>query len=316
MGLGPPVGSAEITPAQLTNVMNPSDRVQLLTRVVCVVADGLDPLVDLYRPYVDGLAGLPRDGRFLLVGNHTQFGGLESVMIPYLVRRELRRRVRPLTDRAMGQMRGVNGDLLAALGGVVGHPDTASELMAHGETVLVFPGGGREIPKFKGEEYRLKWAGRSGFARIAIAHSYPIVPVGLVGGDDVYTSITSRDGLWGKLSQAVAAKLTGRADMAMPLVRGWGPTLVPSPQRTYVRFGTPIDTAKPEGVDAAQWVATVKEGTQTALETALADLQTLRSADPYRSLNPLSWHAATRPPAGVAPEIDGAATEIESGSGS
>jgi hypothetical protein len=52
----------------------------------------------------------------------------------------------------------------------------------------VFPGGGREMPKFKGEEYTLRWQGRSGFARLSLRHNYPIVPVGLVGGDDVYQS--------------------------------------------------------------------------------------------------------------------------------
>ncbi|MCW2653506.1 MAG: hypothetical protein JWR32_4482 [Mycobacterium sp.] len=44
------------------------------------------------------------------------------------------------------------------------------------------------MPKFKGEEYTLRWQGRSGFARLSLRHNYPIVPVGLVGGDDVYQS--------------------------------------------------------------------------------------------------------------------------------
>jgi len=44
---------------------------------------------------------------------------------------------------------------------------------------------GREIGKFKEEEYRLRWEGRSSFAQVAMGSNSPIVPVGLVGGDDV-----------------------------------------------------------------------------------------------------------------------------------
>lgn len=207
-------------------IMNQPGRVQALRRVAETVANGAAPLVDLYRPYVDGLHNLPTDGRFLLVGNHTQFGA-EALLIPLLVRRAIGRRVRPLTDKNFGRMGGLPGDLLAAIGAVVGAPETARELMVHDEPILVFPGGGREIAKFKGEEYTLRWQGRTGFARLAVEYSYPIVPVGLVGGDDVYRSMTTREGRWGRLSQSLTERLSGRSDMAMPLMRGIGPTLIP-----------------------------------------------------------------------------------------
>ena len=45
-------------------------RVQALRRAIFAVADRLDPVVDLTRPYVDGLENLPRDGRFLLVDHN------------------------------------------------------------------------------------------------------------------------------------------------------------------------------------------------------------------------------------------------------
>lgn len=275
-------------------VMNHPPRVRVLKRVLGAVADGIDPVVDLVRPYIDGLHNLPADGRFLLVGNHTQ-GGAEALLIPYAVRREIGVRVRPLADRQFGQMRGLPGDLLAAFGGVVGAPETARELMHHDQTILVFPGGGREIPKFKGEEYKLRWQGRSGFARIAVENGYPIVPVGLVGGDDVYRSLTTRDSAWGRFSQAMSGRFGGRPDMAMPLMRGIGPTLIPRPERMYLRFGKPIDTTTPLGIDAAGWADEVKRRTKTALEQILDDLLSLRETDPYRSLNPLGWTRAARP---------------------
>ncbi len=244
MRLGPPEGKTTVTAEELAAIMDQPRRVRALSHLLGNIGDGLNPLIDLCRPYVDGLANLPRDGRFLLVGNHTQ-SGTEVFLISYYLRRELGVRVRPLAERGMGEARGLAKDLIAAYGGVVGHPETARELMRHNETVLVFPGGGREIGKFKGEEYRLRWEGRSGFARVAIESNYPIVPVGLVGGDDVYQSLFARDSSWGRLTQSVGEKLSGRSDMAMPLVRGIGPTLIPRPQRMYLAFGEPISTAEP-----------------------------------------------------------------------
>lgn len=272
-----------------------SGRVRALTRAIFTIADRAGPIVDLGRPYVDGLRNLPRDGRFLLVGNHTAFGMAEVVLIPYFVHRELGVRVRGLADRSFADARGFAADLLAAAGAVIGEPDIGAQLMRHGETILVFPGGGREMPKFKGEDYQLRWQGRSGFARLAIAHDYPIVPVGLVGGDDVYRSLVERDSLWGRMSSAVSPRLLGRPDVAIPLIRGVGPTLIPRPQRMYLRFGSPLETAKPARVPSEKWEATVKERTQTALEATLADLQELRKTDPYRNLSPLGWAGAVLP---------------------
>jgi 1-acyl-sn-glycerol-3-phosphate acyltransferase len=161
--------------------------------------------------------------------------------------------------------------------------------------VLKFPGGGREIGKFRGEEYRLRWQGRSGFARVAIESNYPIVPVGLVGGDDVYQSLFARDSAWGRLSQSIGERLSGRDDIAMPLMRGIGPTMIPRPQRTYLAFGEPISTTKPARKDAATWLETVRDTTKQSLEEILVDLLVVRAEDPFRRLNPLAWPNAVEP---------------------
>ncbi|MUL68330.1 glycerol acyltransferase [Mycobacterium sp. CBMA 234] len=295
MGFGPPQGRPTVTDDEIAAIMNQSPRVRTLRNMLGATGDALNPLIDLYRPWVTGLDRLPRDGRFLLVGNHTAFGFAEVVLVPYYTRRELGVRVRTLAERALGQMSGLGGDLVAAYGGVVGHPDTARELMRHNETVLVFPGGGREMPKFKGDEYQLKWDGRSGFARVAIESGYPIVPVGLVGSDDVYEPLFGRDSTLGRLSQSIGERLGGPPDMAMPLVRGIGPTLIPRPQRMYLEFGEPISTTAPSRTDHSGWVETVKSTTQQALEQILAALQEIRAGDPYRSLNPLAWARAAQP---------------------
>ncbi|CAM4250699.1 Diacylglycerol acyltransferase [Mycobacterium basiliense] len=282
-------------PIDIEAVTNPPRRVRLLRSALDRTQDVIAPLIDLFRPHVSGLEMLPADGRFLLVGNHTQFIGGEVLLVPHFVRRAIGTRVRPLADRRFGRHRGFGRDLMTAYGGVVGAPETARELMRRNETILVFPGGGREIAKFKGEEYHLNWDGRAGFARIAIENDYPVVPVGLVGGDDVYKSMITRDSALGRLSQAISTRLTGRSDMAIPLMRGVGPTLIPRPQRMYLRFGGPIDTAQPDCVSAQEWVSSVKKNTQQSLETILAELLAIRADDPFHGLNPLAWTSAVKP---------------------
>ena len=85
--------------------------------------------------------------------------------------------------------------------------------------------------------------------------------------------------------------------MTVPMMRGLGPTLIPRPQRMYLRFAAPIDTTKPARISEEKWVSRVKQNTQESLKQTLADLLAIRSSDPYRELNPLAWRAATEPPA-------------------
>lgn len=272
-----------------------SAQVRAIGWVLGAAADGLSPVVSLYRPYIDGLEHLPVDGRFLLVGNHTQFTAAEILLIPYFVRKAIGRRVRPLADRMFGRASGLPADLMDAYGAVVGSPEAARELMQQNETILVFPGGSREIAKFKGEEYTLRWENRLGFARLAIEHNYPIITIGLVGGDDIYASMITRDSPWGKMTRWVGERLAGDSEMAMPLVRGIGPTLIPRPQRMYLSFGPAIDTTGPSLTAADAWTSHIKERVQAQLESTLADLQKIRENDPYRELNPAAWRSATMP---------------------
>lgn len=281
--------------ADVDRLVDEPTRVRALKKTIFAVADGLAPVIDLCRIYVDGLENLPRDGRFLLVGNHTLSGSAEIVLIPYFVHRELGVRVRGLANRQLGETKGVVRDVLEAAGAVPGHPDTCAELMRRGETVLVFPGGGRDMLKFKGEEYVLQWERRSGFARLAVARDYPIVPVGLVGGDDVFSSLVERGGAWERRSRGLGERLHGLPGVGIPILRGWGPTVVPRPQRMYLRFASPIDTSRPPRIGNDRWIATVKEQAKSALQATLAELQELRENDPFRNLNPLAWGRAMQP---------------------
>jgi hypothetical protein len=58
--------------------------------------------------------------------------------------------------------------------------------MAEQGSILVFPGGAREVFQRKGEQYRLLWGKRTGFAHLAIEHGYAIVPFSAVGAEDAF----------------------------------------------------------------------------------------------------------------------------------
>jgi 1-acyl-sn-glycerol-3-phosphate acyltransferase len=269
-------------------------RLRFARNALDTVTRAIAPVVALSRPYVTGLENLPADGRFLLVGNHTR-GSNEVFLIPYYVQEAIGARVRPLADRQFARMRGLQADLVSAYGAVVGTPEAARDLMRDGETVLVFPGGAREVGKFKDEEYTLNWDNRAGFARVAVEQGYPIVTAALVGGDDVYASLVRRDSTLGRASSWASQRLSGRTDVAMPPLRGIGPTLIPRPRRMYLAFGRPVETTRPPDQAHDAWVAEVKDRVERDLNDALSVLRDVQALDAYRHLSPLGWRTAAMP---------------------
>jgi 1-acyl-sn-glycerol-3-phosphate acyltransferase len=198
----------------------------------------LSPLRRLTRPKLYGVEHLPAE-HALLVGNHTIYGLID---LPFLIGEIFRARevlVRSLGDHAHFRVPAYR-DLLMACGMVRGTRANCSELMRRGELILVYPGGAREVSKRRGEKYKLIWANRLGFARMAIEHSYPIVPFAAVGAEESLDIVLDADSPLMAPVRAVTQKLFGTEPL--PLVRGIGLTPVPRPQRLYFWFGEPIST--------------------------------------------------------------------------
>lgn len=158
--------------------------------------------------------------------------------------------------------------------------------MAARETILVFPGGGREVFKRKGEKYRLLWGDRLGFARLAIEHGYPIVPFGAVGAEECFDILVDAgDVLAIPLLGRLLARIVPRADELPPLVRGIGPTALPRPERFYFAFGAPIETRRFAGGHGDEELcAAVRDQVRGAVETEIAFLLGERRRDPERSV--------------------------------
>ena len=246
----------------------------------------LAPWRFLTDPAFEGIEHVPRDRPFMLAGNHTLMGVLDAPLLVLGLHERTGIFVRSLGDHLHFQVP-VWRDLLARFGVVDGTPEQTRALMAAGESILVFPGGGREVAKRKGEQYTLIWGRRLGFARLAIEYGYPIVPVAAVGADDVYDILFDADELLASPFGPLLERLAPRRDVIFPVVRGLGPTAVPRPERFYFRFATPVETAALAGRhgDEAACLA-VRDQVRAAIEAGITHLLLEREHDPGRALLP------------------------------
>lgn len=166
--------------------------------------------------------------------------------------------------------------------------------MRLGQPVLVFPGGGNEILKSSTDaKYKLKWRDRSGFARMAMAHGYTIVPVAAVGLEDQLDVVA--DIPVGQFMSALGfcAPSSSRAELVVPVMKPHRSNLG---QRLYFRFLEPIDCSAMGPADAEDPTAVrkVRDECKGRLETGIQALLEERDADPERYLLPAALHGAAK----------------------
>jgi len=245
-------------------------------------------------PLSFGIENVPEKGRVLLVGNHTLFGVLDVPVMIY----ELATK-RGVFPRALGDHLHFRvplwRDLLATYGVVDGTRENCAALMRADEPVLVFPGGGREVAKRKGEKYQLIWKTRIGFARLAIRHRCPIVPFAAVGAEEAFDILLDGDEILTPPIRAMLERFEIRTDVMMPIVRGIGPTPLPRPERFYFYFGKPIDVARYEGRwrdDAA--CLDLRNRTAAEVRRGIRFLRGKQRRDPHRHLLPRLLDALRR----------------------
>lgn len=246
----------------------------------------LAPWRALTDPRIDGYENLPADGRYLLVGNHTTLGVFD---VPFLVLGIHERTgvlVRSLGERQHFRVP-IWRELLAHFGTINGTRENTRRLLGAGQAVLVFPGGGREVARRRGDHYPLVWRERIGFARLALEFAYPLVPFSMVGVDEMWDVVADADDALYAPARALAARLDVDPEMLLPLVRGLGPTPLPRPQRIYVRLAPPIEArAFGSSWEDAAGAAELRDAVRTAVRAGIGELQLEREDDPARHLVP------------------------------
>jgi len=212
-------------------------------------AETVYPLLELlyerwWRARAVGVANVPGHGRALLVSNHAGVLPWDALMIATAILRE-----HPLPRFARFLVLKWAFDLpwlsiaVRKLGGAVASPYNAIRLLEEDHLVTVFPEGERGIGKSWSERYRLQRFGRGGFAEIALRTGAPIVPVAVVGSEEIYPKLADVPAL---------ARVLGTPYFPItPTFPALGPLgAVPLPSRWRIEFCEPIETAG-YGPDAA-----------------------------------------------------------------
>jgi 1-acyl-sn-glycerol-3-phosphate acyltransferase len=136
-----------------------------------------------YRPRVHGLDAVPADRPVVYVGKHPRtWLYFETMLLGLLTFWDAGRvPFRPMEKRgtSLHRLPGLAW-VRRHVGTIEASEDAAAAALAGGESVLVFPGGGREL---YGAPDEVDWSGRTGFARIAARAGVPVVPFAIGGAD-------------------------------------------------------------------------------------------------------------------------------------
>lgn len=244
----------------------------------------IEPFRRAFSPVFLGLDRVPAGGGPLLfVGNHTLYGALDVPHLFLTLHEEKGIWLRGLGDHAHFSVP-VWRRFVTHWGVVDGTPENTAALFRAGQSVLVFPGGSREVARRKGEGHQLIWKQRAGFARLAAAHGVPIVPFAAMGASDAWDIVYDADDLLaspvGPLLQAAQRAVGLAPDALPPVVRGLGGTPIPRPERLYFWFGAPIAPPPPEADADTIWA--FREAVRAAVEGGLDALDAHRATDPSR----------------------------------
>lgn len=154
------------------------------------------------------------------------------------------RDVRPFVDEWLIGLP-VVGAALEALGAASASPAQVRRALDAGESAVVFPEGRDAVAKPYAQAYRVGRFTRMGVLRVAIETGLPIVPVGLIGVDEVQPVLAR---------VALPRVLTALGIPALPVT----PTLVPLPTKWRLFVGDPLDTAARLRPDDARDPAAVR----------------------------------------------------------
>ncbi len=193
-----------------------------------------------WRIELTGLDLLPRGQPILYVANRSGVLPYDGLMIAHGLARERGEAWRPrflVEDWLVGLP--FSQPLLAKLGGVRACAENVARLLGSGRSVVVFPEGHKGALKRYADRYQLQRFARGGFVALAARHRAPMVPVAVVGAEEVHPILFE----W-----KLASRVLGVPVPVTPTLPALGPLgMVPLPSRWRIRFGAPIHTPFVDG---------------------------------------------------------------------
>jgi 1-acyl-sn-glycerol-3-phosphate acyltransferase len=218
-----------------------------------------------WRVQAEGAGRVPAHGPALLAANHAGILPWDATMISVALLREhpLPRHPRFLVLNWAFELPWIS-TAIRRVGGVVASPYNALRLLEQDKLVAVFPEGVKGTGKPYSERYRLQRFGRGGFVEIALRAGAPIVPVAVVGSEEIYPKLADVPAL---------ARLIGAPFFPITPTFPWlGPLgVVPLPSRWRIEFLDPIDTAAygPEAAADRALVLELSERVRATVQEAL-----------------------------------------------
>ncbi|MDQ1704134.1 MAG: 1-acyl-sn-glycerol-3-phosphate acyltransferase [Frankiaceae bacterium] len=175
----------------------------------------------LFRPWVEGVENLPKDGAAILASNHLSFS--DSIFLPLSVPRRITFLAKSdyFTGRGLkgrltaGFMKGAGQVPIDRSGGRASEAALrkALEILGDGDMLGIYPEGTRSPD---GRLYR----GKTGIARMALEAGVPVIPVAMINTFDVQPP--------------------GQ--------------VIPKIQRIGIRIGEPLDFSRYEGMEGDRFV--------------------------------------------------------------
>jgi 1-acyl-sn-glycerol-3-phosphate acyltransferase len=219
-----------------------------------------------WRVETEGIRNVPSHGRVLLVANHA--GSLFPFDATMMTMAIMKEHPLPRWPRFMvldwAFVLPFVSSFMRRCGGVPASPHNATRLLGEDELVMTFPEGVKGTGKPFSQRYRVQRFGRGGFVEIALRTGAPIVPVAVVGSEEIYPKLADSPAL----ARAVGAPFVP----ITPTFPWLGPLgLVPLPSRWRIEFCEPIDVSGlgPAAADERRVVFDLSEQVRETIQEAL-----------------------------------------------
>ena len=211
-------------------------------------AEAAFPLFELlydvwWRIEAAGVENVPAHGRAMLVANHA--GSLFPFDASMMTLAIMKEHPLPRWPRFMvldwAFVLPFLSVFMRRVGGVPANHDNAAGLLEADQVVMVFPEGVKGTGKPFSERYRLQRFGRGGFVEVALRTGSPIVPVAVVGSEEIYPKLAESRAL-ARLIGAPFVPITPTFPALGPL--GHGPAAVEMADRV-LRADRPLRRTRP-----------------------------------------------------------------------
>ena len=213
-----------------------------------------------WRIEVSGMRHLPTHGPVIMVANHSGAIPFDGAMICTTIDLHADIVVRYLYDRFVQGVSAVDS-FYRRTGGVVAARANASAVLEQGAHLLIFPEGVPGVAKTFDDRYRLR-PFSSGFARLAMAHDIPVVPIAVVGAEEIYPVVARAEGVQESLGVPYIP-----ITPFFPLLGILG--AIPLPTKWFIRIGKPMSLGRSGDEGRAKQVTAVVRRKLQAMVTRL-----------------------------------------------